>query len=701
MDLKDKELKIRPQTPKEKAEKAEFEDTPKYRVRMKFNEDQIERLEKEVFDEFNALKNEREEKALEAKWEERDNQYHGNVKKFNFLRFNLHVDQSKKISDAIVRALNQAFIESDPKFDVTPRPEMARNDGQKVADNQADFLDYAMDEEIQPETALTLIGRSAVNKYVGIGKLFWAYEREKRKREETYQGKNVPVGVKNGQLVFENEGLKEFVKNYPEAQKQYPHYLKKLLEEKKVDIVVEYKDTVDNNPELKYIKLNNFYVRNNVDGYKGLRQANTFEREQYTWRQLKKNEQEGEFENVDEMAYQGEKNSKDDVKQFDDYYTKDYDVLECNRYFKLNEDDEEEVKVKCWFGEDRKTFLGAILYPYYGFDTDYIPFYVYLNDEGFYGDAKSVLYYLRHSNIAQNALLNIAVHGLYARSVLTPIIKEGSEIEEQFINNRWSDGLPLIVDDTTEDVNKAVGFVNYPPMDINGLMALLQMMKSHDGDSSGINASITGKENPIDPRAPGNKTIALLQQSGMNIKDYIRTALPSFNRFGANVLQLYYQMSQEGRKFKVKQKSKKVSGGDIFGTITRDEMVAKTNIQSRATAFAFDKLSEKNENMAMYQVLYSNPYTLRQPNILYKALLVLMKSWSPMWKNLADTVLPSPEEFKAQQEQVAMQAVAMLMKKAQQDAQNTGQEPQVNPEELINAVTQAQAQSFVPPEEKK
>jgi len=688
------DVAIRKQTPEERKRLDTTEEIPEYRISLKLNETQKQALTDQVFLEFDALKREREELGLEKKWKELDNQYDGELRKNDMLPFNLHVQQSKIKVDAVVRSICQAFLESEPIVDISPRPDMGRKDGHEVAQRQTEFIDYSMDEEVKPEASLSKIAKSAVTKFVGIGKLCWAYRREKRRREESYEGENKVIGQAGGQLITDNEGLRQFLSVYPDAMETQKGLVKQLLEEKKINIVVEYRDTIENNPELKHVKLENFYVKNSTEYWNGLRTAHcTVERQNYTYWELKKKQDNGEFENIEALFNQDKKDGEQG--QAEDYKTADYDVLEVTTYFSMK-DGEGEIKIKAWFGEDKKTFLGAILYPYYAYDIDYIPFYVTLNEDGFFGGAKSVMADLRDSNIAQDVLLNLLLTGQLARNTMTPIVEAGSETESLLLEHKWGFGKPIPVDGLTDDVNKAIGFVQFPPVDMNANMTIMEFLQKIDSDVTRVSdLQASGSTSNLDPSAPASKTIALLQQSGIGIKDYIRTFLPSFNIFCTMLLQLYYQMSQEGKEYKIRRKSETVTGGDVFGQITRDQMMARTNIQARASAFVFDKVGEKNEAMAGYQIVTTNPYLMQNPTAQYEALKLMLQSLGGRWKNLADK-LPSPEDFKKQQMGVAVKAMQMLLQKASEYQQNTGTEPELNPEMMGDMVTKAQAESFNP-----
>lgn len=705
---------LRPQDKEEqKRNDLTVDDIPSYRVRIKLREGQQERLTKQFQEEFRALNTERQNLGLPTKWSALDRQYDGIMKKNSKLSFNLHTHQSKIKTDAIVRALNEAFLDSQPMVDVSPRPEFWKEEdksGDDVCEKQQQFIQYEMEENIKPSADITRVGLCAVKKFVGIMKLEWCYEKELRKREETYVGENEIIGVENGQPIIENKALKEFEGNYPNWEERgYKSYHDKISKGGTAHLVVEYLDTICNSAKWKHVSIEDFYVRNSTFYNSGLKKAHLIvERDTMTYWELMKKQKNEEFEDVDDICQMYPSASMSEGGTKLDYKNNDYPVLEATTYFKLEEDDEEETKIKAWFAEidsekekqtdgQRYELFGAILYPYYGFDIDYKAFYVKLNSDGFYGGAKSVMNDLKDSNIAQDAILNLALHSMYIRNILTPIVKEGSEIEAMFIENRWQDGRPLPVDSMTEKVEDAMAFVQYPQINLQDFMALGAQMQKIDSDVSGISGLMTGRESPSDPHAPAAKTIALLNQSGINVKDYIRTFLPAFNEMVGDTLQLYYQMSQEGKKFRVSYRSRKVTGENPFTSITRDEMIARTNIQARASAFAFDKSQETQQNMMGLQMVSTSPIAATQPEAYYKAFVMAIGSISPMWKNFVETDMLSPSQFQAKQMQVAMQAVAKIMELKNLQANVVGgTPPPLNPQEAGAAVTEAQATAANP-----
>lgn len=683
---------LRDQTPEERERLDTTEDIPEYRIDLDLDQEQEDRLKEMAFLQFEALEEERTQMGLEAKWKERDAQYDGELEANKSIPFNLHMHQSKIKVDAICRAIKEAFLDVEPMVDVSPRPDMERKDGQAVCDRQSEFIDYAMDEEVKPENSLDKIFKCAVKKFVGIGKLCWSYRRERRKRDESYEG--TP------------EGFEQFCNTYPDARnpdakeyKLYQHYIKRIMRGEKINIVAHYKDTVNNNPELKYIRVEDFYVRNGCNYWEGLRTEHfVAERQKYTYWELKEKQDNGEFKNIEQL-YTAQNDGKEDSTsntQSKDYMVRDYEVIECTMKFKLDESDDEEIKVKAWFEKEKKIFLGCILYPYYALDTEYIPFYPTLNEDGFYGAVKSIMLDVRDTNIAIDVLLNLALYGLYIRNTLTPITYEGSNVEAMFSEKRFEVGNPLILDELTDDIRKGIDFVQWPNMDMNATLAAIEMMKRDQSDVTSASDLNSGRESVLDPTAPASKTMALLEQAGLGIKEYIRTLLPSFNVFCSMILQVYYQMSQEdGKKYKIRRKAEGVTGTDPFASISRDEMLARTRIQARASSFVFDKVNEKIEATANLNVSQTHPYLMQQPEFQFKALKLYFATMGGPWKNLSEQLL-SPEEFKKQQTLIAAQAVAAYMAQVYEQAQIKGVPPQVDPNQMAAAITQAQAVAYNP-----
>ena len=230
-------LKITPQ------EKKEDEiGQPQYMSQRELTDEQKTRIVKEIFVEFDEIKKERNNDQLDAKWDELKNQYDGVVDENTDMQFNLHRPTTKMKVDFVTRSIVQAYYGSDPIYSISPRPEFMREGGAEVCDKQEDFLDYKLGTIIPFRAPLNLTVHSAVIYGTGIMRLYHEIETEERLREEEYEGNPQIVGQdpQTGEPIIDNPVLKDFLMKYPEAPKDYPHYVKALMEGKKIKIQLKY-----------------------------------------------------------------------------------------------------------------------------------------------------------------------------------------------------------------------------------------------------------------------------------------------------------------------------------------------------------------------------------------------------------------------------------------------------------------------------
>jgi hypothetical protein len=408
------------------------------------------------------------------------------------------------------------------------------------------------------------------------------------------------------------------------------------------------------------------------------------ERKMYSWWELEKLQKNDQFYDIEKLSYEGKDG---DQKRLAKYKNKEYEIFECTFFTKLNESDEDYTRGIFWVSRDKKLMIGSILYPYFSVDCVYLPFYINKKKAGIYQDGIGVD--LTDTNIAESAILNFVLEGAYISNMVTPICEKDSDVERQFIEKRWTHGIPLNGDP------KSIDFLQkyMKPPDIGGLLLLMQHLIQTDDDVSRYSAGMSGKESPLDPQAPAQKTIALLQQSSIGIKDYVKTLSPSLNEMANMFLQLQYQMSKEGRKYRPRTS---VVGTDPFAMINRNEMIARTNIQCQAMAFDYDKLNEKREDVALYQLLRQELLIARNPNAVYSILKNIIKGWSPKWKNAIDTILPPLEEFQKEQVITALKALALYAKQKQQTAQTTGLPQELKAEEFIPLMNDLMAMIATP-----
>lgn len=713
-ELIDKQnLTMEPADPPDEKKDGDIE-VPQYKEKVDLTDGQINRLREEIFAYWETLKNERKEHGLENKWDGLEAQYDGEMVDNLGQEFSLGVPVTKVKVDTVSRLAVKSFCDSDPKFEVTAKPESIREGREEIAERQGEYLDYIFDEDIDIRGPLRRVIHQASNLDVGLMKIPYEYRTKRRKREEHYSGKSetdpiTKVAVKSGLLAFEQE--------YPQSKdagSAYHTFWQQLNSGKDVDILVDFDEVVYNNPKPYFVDIRDFWVSTDTEGYEGLCNSEiSIELQRYSWFDLKKKEQDNDLENVDKVRYGEMKDGKIQGEPQKGYEYKKHEIIEVTYWFNMGKggksdtnsgEPEDAVRIVCWFSVLSKSFLGAIYYPYYRVDSIYVPFYIKDKKPGFYKGGMSED--LTNSNLAQNAMLNFMLTDLWIRNTITPIVREGSTIAQQFLEKRWTHGIPIEVPEDVESLKSDLGFLEKPmsanPAEILNTLLFLAKM---DDDMTGISALKTGRESPQDPNAPASKVAMLLKETGINIEDYVQCLLPSFNKIGEIVLQLTFQMSKSGRMYKQKQRANEVAGRvpptqqDIFSTIKPDEMGAKTVISSRAASFAFDKVQEKNENLTLFQALRTEPAVVNNPQAIYMIIRTLIKSWSPMWKAKVDQVWPSPEQYNAQQMKIVMSGLETYAHQLDQQRQLGVQAP-VKLEDFLAIVQQMQTALMTPPPDK-
>lgn len=682
----------------EKSPLEKAETRPAYQERPDLNEEQKKRLTDEVFLAFETLKTDRGK--IEGEWDDLEAQYEGEMQDTSESEFNLNVPVTKTKINALVRMAIKSFLKSDPKFSALPRPQSTLEGFEQVAEAQEDYLDYLIDEQIDLSGPLRKVLLQASVLDVGLAKLIYELKMKRQKRKEFYSAEQTQDPAGSGMAII--PGLKDFLSKYPDAinpSHKDNWVVRDLQEGKDVSFVASFNECVYDNPRLHFVNIRNFWVDKDTEGYEGLCNARiTIERMPFTFQELKAKEHAGEFENVDQMKYRpNDKDAKDNSpaqEEIANWSTKKHDVIEVVYTFNLEKgsyDPEDEVRLCCWFGEESEALIGYSYFPYFYLESYYIPFYSIDRKAGFY--KRGVARDLTDSHLAQNAMLNFILTAAWINNTVTPIVRKGSEVAIQLDDNSFIHGKPILVSENASNISQEVSFLDKPPVDYGSLINILLLMSRYDDDSTGISSLATGKEAPLDPRAPAAKTAMLLQQSGIAIEDYIDCLLPSFSQIGQNILALVYQMSKGPRKYRQRQRENAVVGSNPFSDITPDQMSARTNIQSQASSFVFDEIKNKQQNLALYQLLRSDPMVARNPKAVYALASTLIKSWSPMWKNKKSEIIPTPEQFSQQQVQTAVQGLQAYMGQLQQKREVTGLDPEVNMKDFMSLFEQLQTAS--------
>lgn len=651
--------------------------------KLSLDDDQQKRLIQLYKDEMEAIIRGRDEISYDDFCDEMDNQYLGIMPRRANQTFNLDCGVTKVKEDDIVRSIDDAHWAQDPIVSVSPRPGFAKGQGIEVCEQQEEFIDYALDEVIPFKEPFRLASSAAVRKKVGFIKWTHRVRKEWRDREETYIGKNDKVPTQDGQVMVSNKGVEDFMLAHREEVEKDPEAHKwiidDLMAEKTVKINVKYQEVVYNDPFPTFVNNKNFYARVTTSGYLGLCEAYMIaEKINFTFHELKKLEKEHGFVNIDKLIQDA------DGEEIEGKKDETFDVFEVVIDYKINKEDEETKKVVAFISDEKQLFLGGINYPFTTIDCYYVPHYVGAGI-GLYKDG--VNEFLSDIHVTLNAILNFILEGAYISNTITPIADPASEIIKQWKSRAYGHGIPIKANP------KDIDFLSNKlrPLDLGGLLKLWAELWKIADNISRVSSLRTGRESPLDPNAPGNKTIALLEESGKGVADYIELISSGFSIDAMIILRIYYEMGLQKHEY-VSKRQKEVSGVEPK-SISQSALIAKTNIQSQAYTYDFNKQNLKRETVAFNQMLRTEPLFESNPEGKYYWLRYMTKIWSPTLKNMVDKILPPPQQFQQKQAQLAMQGVKAYFDQMVAKAKTSGEQPELDPKALMGLMLELQKQA--------
>lgn len=644
-------------------------------------------------------------------------------------RFNIHRDVTKSHVKNIVNSIIYSVFNTTPIFSVSSRPDAYNvRDAAVSARKIQQYLAYAHDvkggNDIILKAPATLCAVSAVLCYVGIIKLKYNPKIKSRKYTETFDGSVikqamagdeilkslnpqaviVPDVNDNSDMISYNDGLNRFYQTHPEMpvdrdeKRKYKAYVSQLRKGKKIHIVIEEDQVIDNHPQWEFINNKNFYVAKNTNGYKGLCDAEYIgERRTYSYKDLKYIEDKGLFTNVDEII--GVKDLIDNNEDYS-YLTTSYNVMEETLLYKP-EDCNKEVKIKVWrYVESNKpdgdNILGAEYYPFYSFDCEYIPHYVTRESANFW-ETKSVGNDLRPSNIAQDIFINKFLEYIDNYMVDTPIVDESNKsLIEQYIMGELVNGMPWVVEGESK-----IDFVNNhrTPIDIRAGMSFLELLERDDSKRTGVNEIRTGAESTLDPSAPANKIRYLQEQANQNITPYISVFLESFVLVPSLEIKLYDQISEEPLRFFINPNPDEISEGEgnPFDEVSREDMRASVNFHTEALSTYSEGQNRFAKTMGLLQALFQYFPEIAQNKTARREIAEeIIRAGGTSWENRVSRIYPSEKEQTINEMKLFSQGLEAYRAVKSQEQLESGQPAVINPQDIINAGMQAINQYYMP-----
>lgn len=656
------EYKLTPATPEEKEEDNIYE----YQQKIKLTPEQETEIVNIIDAELEVIDNQRAVDDSENRWDEYENQYWGVVQDNPNTTFNLHQFLTLKHVRRVKSRLYQAFFESDPIYSVSPRPEYAKKEGYETAERQEQFLDYEFDSEIIIKSPMRKVFHESTLKDGGIAKVIWERDQEWIRRREKYEGTE--------------EGLQSFLTAYPDAETKYPGLVKQLQEGNDIDITSDKREIIYDAPRIYFIPFKNFYINLNTEGLLGLRKTKFFaELQKYTWPELQEEIEEGRFDQEATEALKWFITKDSEVIINPTYLEEEYTIFECNLFYDLKKNGKPK-RIAVWYSKDKRKILNAIHFPYEHGRPYYIPFFITEEREGWHQPGLARI--LSPANIIANSTTNFLLDNAFYRN--TPLIRAtpNTPIAQQLLAKTWKIGDPLVAEKgEVEPFSLESG-------SLNDLVTLIKLNEQGANDTSGAPSGyLSGQADPIDPDAPAAKTMALLRETNINIKDFILCLLPSFQEMAYQVLQLFAQFRGTAQ---YQLKRQKVVGKPIFEKITPDQLRLRTNVTPNAFSFSFDRINERRENLALVQMLTTNPlsrdFLTNAPQARWNLFHILIKSWSDRWNAKVDEIWPTEQQVKDFLTEIQKQAFEKIYQqkvKEFQTRQVPGQGGGPPPEEMM------------------
>lgn len=116
---------------------------------------------------------------------------------------------------------------------------------------------------------------------------------------------------------------------------------------------------------------------------------------------------------------------------------------------------------------------------------------------------------------------------------------------------------------------------------------------------------LSGRESALDPNAPGNKTIALIQQSNMRIEDYINEFRIGFDELGELIQSHYYQFGPEEIEFESQEGMPKV--------VKRKLLRGDVRLSMHGVTASLSPEVEFTKAMMWFGILSKDPMVMTDP----------------------------------------------------------------------------------------
>jgi len=179
-------------------------------------------------------------------------------------------------------------------------------------------------------------------------------------------------------------------------------------------------------------------------------------------------------------------------------------------------------------------------------------------------------------------------------------------------------------------------------------------------EKTGITSASGGRESPNDPNAPGNKTIALIQEGNIITNEDIACLRTSVEEVFYYILQMCAKYLPDNDKYLKK-----------FGLTKEDLKISLEEVSLHGIDITFNKEVRKQQEMLFYNIYGQDPIIRENLN----SATDMLKSGFRAWGRDKLELLPTTEEVKEIQIQIQMEAMRRLEREniAKMEEQNVAE----------------------------
>ncbi len=315
---------------------------------------------------------------------------------------------------------------------------------------------------------------------------------------------------------------------------------------------------------------------------------------------------------------------------------------------------EPERRYICTFSIDTDTLLGAT--DYYIKSEIYIDWRLLKRPGRMLGI--SIIGLVEAINAEADASINQEINSSMIDSVPVFIGKKGAKADMDqagLFTDFFKPGNAAFIDNPAD-----FGALKVPGVDKTTSAArraeLLRMAEMLVGPTQ----MLSGRESPIDPEAPGNKTIALIQQSNMRIEDYINELRISFDKLGELILALYYQFGRNSIKFESERPTEgQIAEGKIVKELRRKALRGNVRLQTHGVTATANPEIEFMKAVKWWELLSNEPMVggdkVRRRELLNRLMM------AGRIQGREDLLPPKPEVEAQQEKDMMAQAEQKVM----------------------------------------